>query len=85
MPPEKGAERRAWATVNKDDAGGKKPGGSGRGKRTGHPAARNKGGRKGWCSIGAHGQGPAGPHPAKKAAAATRKQRTPSDVRMDSR
>jgi plasmid stabilization system protein ParE len=33
------AESRAWATVNKDDGGGKKPGGSGRGKVTGHPAA----------------------------------------------
>lgn len=44
--PEKEAERRAWATVNKDDGGGKKPGGSGRGKDTGHPAA-HKGGRKG--------------------------------------
>jgi plasmid stabilization system protein ParE len=43
---EKEAERRAWATVNKDDGGGKKPGGSGRGKDTGHPAAR-KGGEKG--------------------------------------
>jgi plasmid stabilization system protein ParE len=43
---EKEAERRAWATVNKDDGGGKKAGGSGRGKRTGHPAAR-KGGEKG--------------------------------------
>ncbi|MDQ1154170.1 plasmid stabilization protein [Brevundimonas sp. SORGH_AS_0993] len=43
---EKEAERRAWATVNKDDAGGKNPGGSGRGKSTGHPAAHN-GGRKG--------------------------------------
>jgi plasmid stabilization system protein ParE len=40
------AERRAWATVNKDDAGGRKPGGSGRGKRTGNPAA-HKGGRIG--------------------------------------
>lgn len=40
---EKEAERRAWATVNKDDGGGKKPGGSGRGKSTGHPAA-HKGG-----------------------------------------
>lgn len=39
------AERRAWATVNKDDGGGKKSG-SGRGARAGHPAAR-KGGRKG--------------------------------------
>src|ERR1044072_1106311 len=42
---EKEAERRAWATVNKDDGGGKKPGGSGRGKETGHPAA-HKGGKK---------------------------------------
>jgi len=37
--PEKDAEARAWATVNKDDGGGKKPGGSGRGRSTGHPAA----------------------------------------------
>src|SRR5512138_2465749 len=42
----KEAERRAWATVNKDDAGGKNPGGSGRGKSTGNPAA-HKGGRLG--------------------------------------
>lgn len=41
---EKEAERRAWATVNKDDGGGKKPGGSGRGADTGHPAA-HKGGK----------------------------------------
>jgi plasmid stabilization system protein ParE len=40
------AERRAWATVNKDDGGGKKEGGSGRGKSTGHPAA-HKGGALG--------------------------------------
>jgi len=39
------AERRAWATVNKDDGGGKKSG-SGRGEHTGHPAA-HKGGRLG--------------------------------------
>ena len=44
--PEKEAESRAWATVNKDDGGGKKPGGSGRGKATGHTAA-HKGGRTG--------------------------------------
>ncbi len=37
------AERRAWATVNKDDGGGKAPGGSGRGKNTGHPAAHRGG------------------------------------------
>jgi len=29
--PDGEAERRAWATVNKDNAGGKKPGGLGRG------------------------------------------------------
>src|SRR5262245_8487163 len=43
--PEDEAERRAWATVNKDDGGGKKSG-SGRGKDTGHPAA-HKGGKLG--------------------------------------
>lgn len=43
--PEKEAERRAWATVNKDDGGGKKSG-SGRGAHTGHPAA-HKGGEIG--------------------------------------
>jgi hypothetical protein len=41
--PEQEAERRAWATVNKDDGGGKKSG-SGRGADTGHPAA-HKGGK----------------------------------------
>ncbi|MBO2009871.1 hypothetical protein J4E00_12485 [Siccationidurans soli] len=30
--PEKEAEARAWATVNKNDGGGKQPGGSGRKK-----------------------------------------------------
>ncbi len=44
--PEKEAERRAWATVNKDDGGGKRSGGSGQGKSTGHPAA-HKGGKLG--------------------------------------
>ena len=42
VPPEE-AERRAWATVNKDDGGGKKPGCSGRGKTSDHPAARRGG------------------------------------------
>jgi plasmid stabilization system protein ParE len=44
------AERRAWATVNKDDGGGKQPGGSGRGKSTGHPAAHRGGERGGRAS-----------------------------------
>jgi len=43
--PEKEAERRAWATVNAMDHGGKKSG-SGRGKRVNKAPAR-KGGRKG--------------------------------------
>jgi hypothetical protein len=44
--PEKEAVRRAWATVNNDDGGGKRVGGSGRGRATGHPSA-HKGGRIG--------------------------------------
>ncbi|HET7697779.1 MAG TPA: hypothetical protein VFK57_18845 [Vicinamibacterales bacterium] len=43
--PEAEAERRAWATVNAMDHGGKKSG-SGRGRRTNKAPAR-KGGRKG--------------------------------------
>lgn len=39
----KEAERRAWATVNKQDKGGKK-GGSGRGKKSSHASSR-KGGK----------------------------------------
>ena len=38
----KEAEARAWATVNKDDGGGKKSG-SGRGKTTNKEPARNGG------------------------------------------
>jgi plasmid stabilization system protein ParE len=41
----KEAERRAWATVNKSDKGGKKSG-SGRGKKSSKSSSR-KGGRKG--------------------------------------
>jgi plasmid stabilization system protein ParE len=43
--PEKEAEARAWATVNKETGGGKKSG-SGRGKPENHEASR-EGGRKG--------------------------------------
>ncbi len=39
------AERRAWATVNKESGGGKKSG-SGRGKEESHESSR-KGGEKG--------------------------------------
>jgi plasmid stabilization system protein ParE len=53
--PDEEAERRAWATVNKDDGGGKRPGDSGRGAHTGHPAARRGGeigGKRGGRAIG---------------------------------
>lgn len=43
--PEKEAERRAWATVNKESGGGNKSG-SGRGKPDSHGSSR-KGGRNG--------------------------------------
>jgi plasmid stabilization system protein ParE len=45
------AERRAWATVNKESGGGKKSG-SGRGKKESHESAR-KGGHKGGSSQSA--------------------------------
>ena len=68
---EKEAERRAWATVNKDDGGGKREGGSGRGKATGHPAA-HKGGEKGGAASASR---PASSRSASaKKAAATRKR-----------
>src|SRR5271168_4481398 len=69
--PEEEAERRAWATVNKDDGGGKRPGGSGRGKSTGHPAA-HKGGRLGGEAAASRPK--ASRSAAAKKAAATRKR-----------
>ena len=68
---DKEAERRAWATVNKDDGGGKKEGGSGRGKSTGHPAA-HRGGRIGGHAAAARPA--AARSAAAKKAAATRKR-----------
>ena len=68
--PEKEAERRAWATVNKDDGGGKRAGGSGRGKSTGHPAA-HKGGRIGGAASASRPPAPIG---SGEKAAATRKR-----------
>jgi hypothetical protein len=44
--PEKVAARRAWATVNKSTGGGKKEGGSGRGKPY-NSASSKKGGKLG--------------------------------------
>ena len=49
--PEREAESRAWATVNKDSGGGNKSG-SGRGKPDTHVSSR-KGGRKGGAASSA--------------------------------
>jgi hypothetical protein len=70
--PEEEAERRAWATVNKSDRGGKKPGGSGRGKTTNKEPAR-KGGRKGGRASAARPK--AARSASAKKAARTRKRR----------
>jgi len=65
------AERRAWATVNKESGGGEKSG-SGRGKPENHSASR-KGGRLGGRASAAR---PAAARSASaKKAAATRKRR----------
>ena len=69
--PEPEAERRAWATVNKDDGGGKKSG-SGRGADTFHPAAR-KGVGRGTASADRPEAKRGG---SAKQAAATRERRT---------
>ena len=47
------AERRAWATVNKQTGGGNKPGGSGRGQRDTSAGSRShsersRAAKKGW-------------------------------------
>lgn len=59
--PKKEAEKRAWATVNKESGGGNKSG-SGRGKKDTHVSAK-KGGRIGGAASA-------------KKAAATRKRNT---------
>ncbi|MDQ1078550.1 plasmid stabilization protein [Pseudoroseomonas cervicalis] len=69
--PEAEAERRAWATVNKDTGGGKQSG-SGRGTPDSN-AASHRGGRKGGAASASR---PAAARSASaKKAAATRKAR----------
>lgn len=70
--PTKEAEQRAWATVNATDHGGRKPGGSGRG-RTPNRAPAVKGGHKGGASAAARPK--AARSMSAKKAAATRKRR----------
>src|SRR6476661_9871813 len=65
------AERRAWATVNKETGGGKKSG-SGRGKKVSHASSR-KGGRLG--GRAAASRPAAARSQSAKKAAATRKRR----------
>ena len=67
----KEAERRAWATVNKESGGGKKSG-SGRGKKESHASAR-KGGRIGGRAAAARPK--AARSASARKAAATRKRR----------
>ena len=68
--PEKEAESRAWATVNKETHGGKKSG-SGRGKPEDHSPAR-KGGRLGGAASASRSA--ADRSASAKKAAATRKR-----------
>ncbi|MEX2561474.1 MAG: hypothetical protein WD403_16235 [Pirellulales bacterium] len=67
------AERRAWATVNKMDQGGKKKGGSGRGKKTNKGPAK-KGGRIGPAASAARSE-QARSKSAKKAARTRKKKK----------
>lgn len=68
------AERRAWATVNKESGGGKKSG-SGRGKRENRSASR-KGGRKGGRAAASRSK--AARSSSAKKAARTRKRKKAS-------
>ena len=61
---DKEAKSRAWATVNAMDRGGKKPGGSGRGKKV-NKAPAKKGGKKGGAAAAAR--------PAKERSASAKK------------
>lgn len=73
--PEAEAERRAWATVNKESGGGKKSG-SGRGVKETHVSSK-KGGKLGGAASAAR---PAAARSASaKKAAATRKRRSKAD------
>ena len=51
------AERRAWATVNKESGGGKKPGGSGRGKKPNKGPSKGGGKKGGKASKGSSKKG----------------------------
>ncbi len=65
------AEARAWATVNAIDGGGKKPGGSGRGKAR-NPAPAKKGGKQ--DGAAAHAEKTTAKKRAKSKTAASRRK-----------
>lgn len=77
----KEAERRAWATVNKETGGGKKSG-SGRGKKV-NRAPSKKGGKKGGKAAARRPK--AARSASARKAAATRKRRAASGTRKRSR
>jgi hypothetical protein len=79
--PRKEAERRAWATVNKETGGGKKSG-SGRGRKVNRAPSR-KGGKKGG-QVSARRPKAARTASARKAAA-TRRRRATSGGRKRAR
>ncbi len=72
--PEDEAERRVWATANKDSGGGKKSG-SGRGKSESHASSRKGGSLGGQASAS---RSAADRSASAKKAAATRKRRASS-------
>jgi plasmid stabilization system protein ParE len=71
--PAKEAQRRAWATVNKETGGGKKAGGSGRGKAEDRSPSR-RGGKKGGEAAASRPK--AARSASARKAAATRKARS---------
>jgi plasmid stabilization system protein ParE len=73
---EREAERRAWATVNKESGGGKKSG-SGRGKKESH-ASSHKGGKLGGAASASRSA--AARSASAKKAAATRERRRRAGV-----
>ncbi len=80
---DKEAERRAWATVNKETHGGKKSG-SGRGKAEDHSPSR-KGGRAGGAASASRSAAQRSASAKKAAAKAKREDEERLSLRTDSR
>jgi hypothetical protein len=78
------AERRAWATVNKMTGGGKRAGGSGRGKKM-NKAPAQKGGRAGGKAAAQRSAAARSASARKAAATRKRRARSGSKTRKKSR